>query len=54
MFRDTIGKIGRPIQNLIYKIHDPLECNFLTKLRLSHIESLSSFLGTALEILALI
>ena len=34
IFKNSLLKIGRPIQNLIFKIHDPLEIKFLTKLRL--------------------
>ena len=39
IFKNLLLKIGRPIQNLIFKIHDPLWIKLLTRLRhgLSHL-----------------
>ena len=34
IFRNSLLKIGRPIQNSIFKIHDPLGIKLLTRLRL--------------------
>ena len=34
IFRNNLLKIGRPIQNSIFKIHDPLDVKFLVRLRL--------------------
>ena len=34
IFKNSLLKIGRPIQNSIFKIHDPLGIKFLTRLRL--------------------
>ena len=34
IFRNSLLKIGRPIQNPIYKIHDPMGIKYLTRLRL--------------------
>ena len=34
IFRNSLLKIGNPIQNLMFKIHDPLGTKFLTRLRL--------------------
>ena len=33
IFKNLLLKIGRPIQNLIFKIHDPLRIKLLTRLR---------------------
>ena len=33
-FKNSLSKIGKPIQNSIFKIHDPLGIKFLTRLRL--------------------
>ena len=39
IFKNLLLKIGRPIQNSIFKIHDPLGIKLLTRLRvgLSHL-----------------
>ena len=39
IFKNLLLKIGRPIQNSMFKIHDPLGIKLLTRLRvgLSHI-----------------
>ena len=34
MFRNSLLKIGRPMQNSIYNIHDPVGIKYLTRLRL--------------------
>ena len=34
IFKNSLLKVGRPIQNSIFKIHDPLGIKFLTRLRL--------------------
>ena len=34
IFRNSLLKIGRPIQNSIYNIHDPMGIKFLTRSRL--------------------
>ena len=34
IFKNLLLKIGRPIQNSIFKIHDPLGIKLLTRLRL--------------------
>ena len=34
IFRNSLLKIGRPMQNPIYNIHDPMGIKYLTKLRL--------------------
>ena len=34
IFRNSLLKIGRPIQNPIYNIHDPMGIKYLTRLRL--------------------
>ena len=34
IFRNSLLKIGRPIQNLIDNIHDPMGIKYLTRLRL--------------------
>ena len=34
IFKNSLLKIGRPIQNSMFKIHDPLGIKFLTRLRL--------------------
>ena len=34
IFRNSLLKIGRPMQNPIYDIHDPMGIKFLTRLRL--------------------
>ena len=33
IFKNLLLKIGRPIQNLIFKIHDSLRIKLLTRLR---------------------
>ena len=40
IFRNSLLKIGRPIQNPIYSIHDPMGIKYLTRLRLglSHLK----------------
>ena len=40
IFRNSLLKIGRPMQNPIYDIHDPMGIKFLTRLRLglSHLK----------------
>ena len=37
IFRNSLLKIGKPIQNSIFKIHDPLGIKLLTRLRLGHL-----------------
>ena len=34
IFRNSLLKIGRPVQNSIYNIHDPVGIKYLTRLRL--------------------
>ena len=34
IFRNSLLKIGRPMQNSIYNIHDPVGIKYLTRLRL--------------------
>ena len=34
IFKNSLLKIGRPIQNSVFKTYDPLGIKFLTKLRL--------------------
>ena len=34
IFRNLLLKIGRPMQNSIYNIHDPVGIKYLTRLRL--------------------
>ena len=34
IFRKSLLRIGRPIQNSIFKVHDPLGIKFLIRLRL--------------------
>ena len=34
IFRNSLLKIGRPIQNPIYNIHDPVGIKYLTRLKL--------------------
>ena len=36
MFRNLLLRIGRPIQNPIYNIHDPMGIKYLTRLKLGH------------------
>ena len=33
IFRNSSPKIGRPIQNPVYNIHDPMGIKYLTRLR---------------------
>ena len=42
IFRNSLLKIGRPMENSIYNIHDPVAIKYLTRLRLSHLNEHTS------------